>query len=74
MKDLQRFQDENLTNSYFNKEVLVVCPKCNYKASATVNFEEKLAQLICLECGVNKTVTTQILKAATVHLSANRYF
>lgn len=74
MEDLQRFQDENLILSDFYKEVLVFCPKCKSKALATVNFEEKLAQLICTECGLNKKTSNQISNNAKLHISADRYF
>ncbi|MEC5156483.1 hypothetical protein [Chryseobacterium sp. MP_3.2] len=74
MTGLHRFQDENLTIADFFKEVLVVCPTCQKKALATVNFEEKLAYLICLQCGLNKKMTTQISNNATINLSADQYF
>lgn len=74
MKDVQRFQDENLTIIDFYKEVLVVCPNCQNKAIAKVNFEEKISQLICLQCGLNIKMTTQISSRSTLHTSANQYF
>lgn len=71
---LNRFQDENLINSDFYKEVLVVCPKCSKKAIATVNFEAKNAKLFCENCFYSQNSTTEFRKNGTIEVAANRYF
>jgi hypothetical protein len=74
MNPQDRFQDEHLRLSDFYKEVLVVCPGCAKKATATVNFETKKARLFCLHCGYNKETTTALVKNGTVETAANYYF
>lgn len=74
MTQQNRFQDENLTKYDFYKEVWIVCPSCEKKAIAKVDFEIKLARLICINCGLNKETTIQISKNASLEMAANIYF
>lgn len=74
MKQPNRFQDENLIRSDFYKEVWVACPSCTKKAIATVNFEAKIARLLCVHCGYNKETTTALIPKGTIDMSANWYF
>ncbi len=73
MPQPQRFQDENLLLSHFYQEVWVVCPSCEKKAIAKVNFETKTARLFCTGCGYNKETTTAI-KNGSIEMPANQYF
>jgi len=74
MTQQNRFQDQNLTKYDFYKEVWVVCPSCEKKAIAKVDFEIKLARLICINCGLSKETTIQISKNASLEMAANIYF
>jgi len=74
MNQSNRFQDENLIRSDFYKEVWVVCPSCEKKAMATVNFEAKKARLFCVHCGYNKETSTALIPKGTIDMSANWYF
>ena len=51
-----RFQDQNYRLTHFQEEVAVVCPKCNKKARATVDYEEKndIANMIGEEDDINE--------------------
>lgn len=72
-----RFQDENKTISEFQKDVLVVCPKCEKKAFAKVNYESRSARLFCENCGYSKQKTTEVSvlgHSGNWQLSANSYF
>ncbi|MDO9153861.1 MAG: hypothetical protein Q7U47_09185 [Paludibacter sp.] len=71
---LTRFQDENLILSDFYKEVWVVCPGCEKKAIAKVNFETKTARLFCLRCAYNKESATAFDKNASIETAAHAYF
>jgi len=74
MTQQNRFQDQNLTKYDFYKEVWIVCPSCEKKAIAKVDFKIKLARLICINCGLNKETTIQISKNASLEMAANIYF
>lgn len=69
-----RFQDENLTLSYFYEEVWVICPNCEKKAIAKVVYQNKIARLFCVHCGYNKETTTALLKNVSINTAANQYF
>lgn len=72
-----RFQDQNLRLKDFQEEVAVTCPKCEKKAQATVNFEEKKAKLVCSHCGFyesKSTLLTHLGFAAHFQTSADSYF
>lgn len=69
-----RFNDENKTLSHFYNEVWVVCPACKKRATATVDFETKIARLSCLNCGHNKEMTTQVTADASVQMPAHQFF
>jgi len=68
-----RFQDEHLTLTNFQQEVLVVCPTCSKKAIAKVDFDTKLARLICAACGCNKE-TSIAIRNGCFTMAANFYF
>ena len=74
MTQQNRFRDENILGSHYYKEVWVVCPSCARKAIATVNFESKMARLLCIHCGYNKGTTTALISKGTVEMAANWYF
>ncbi|MBW8359245.1 MAG: hypothetical protein K0M63_05495 [Weeksellaceae bacterium] len=69
-----RFQDENLRLSDFEREVWVVCPACAKKAVATLDSERKTARLFCDSCGCHKETTTDVLPYGTIHLAAHSWF
>lgn len=72
-----RFQDENKTISEFRTDVLVVCPKCEKKAFAKVDYEDNSVRLFCENCGYNKQKTTEISVFGHLgnwQLSADSYF
>jgi hypothetical protein len=69
-----RFRDENKVLSDYFKKVWVICPTCQKKAIATVDFEAKKARLFCLQCGLNKETTTALTKNGSVETAANFYF
>lgn len=72
-----RFQDDNKTISEFQKEVLVVCPRCESRASAKVDHTVKLALLLCDNCGYNKQMPTEVSvfgHKGNWQMSANAYF
>lgn len=64
-----RFHDQNLRITDFQQEVDVVCPKCQKKALATVNYEDKQAKLICKHCGY-----IDIKESAVTFLGVHDYF
>jgi len=75
MKSPIRFQDKNYLLSDFYKEVWVICPSCNKKAIATVDFDTKKARLFCINCGFNKETTTNMMgKNANCIKAAHLYF
>ena len=74
MKQQNLFQDENLILSNFYQEVLIICPSCDKKAIAIVNFETKIARLFCISCGYNKETSTAIVKNGKIETAANYYF
>lgn len=74
MTDIARFQDKNLLLTHFYKAILVVCPSCEKKANAVVNFEDKIARLFCANCGYNKETKTVLSAFASVEMAANKYF
>lgn len=74
MTQPNRFQDENLTLSHFYEEVWVVCPNCEKKAIAKVDFENKTARLFCVHCGYNKETTTALPKNGSIKTAAHLYF
>lgn len=55
-----RFQDENKILSDFFKEVWVVCPSCQKKAVAKVDFEKQQARMLCSHCGYNVQRSTEV--------------
>lgn len=55
---MQRFADENKRLSDFYDTVLVQCPRCSGKATATANREQQQARLICTACGFNAVINT----------------
>lgn len=72
-----RFQDENKIISEFRTDILVVCPKCEKKAFAKVDYEDDSARLICENCGYNKQETTEVSVFGHLgnwQLSADSYF
>ena len=77
MSEPNRFQDQNLRLSDFQKEVWVVCPKCAKKAIAMVNFETQIARLFCDTCGYNKeksTISSVFGQTFTIEMAAHSYF
>jgi hypothetical protein len=74
LKQPNRFQDENLIHSDFYEEVWVACPTCAKKAMAKVDFDAKIARLVCINCGYNKEVSTLIYKYTSAKLPASSYF
>lgn len=74
MSQSKRFQDENLTLDYFNKETWVVCFSCGKKAIAKVDFEHKIARLFCVHCGYNKETSTVLIPNGTLKMAAHHYF
>lgn len=54
-----RFADQNITLSHFQSEVWVVCTACSKKAIAKVDYDKKVATLLCDSCGMNKKSTTE---------------
>jgi Zn ribbon nucleic-acid-binding protein len=69
-----RFQDDNKVLADFYQEVWVICPSCEKKAIAKVNFENKTARLLCLNCGYNKETSTELMANGTVKMAAHQYF
>lgn len=70
-----RFQDQNLRLTDFQKEVWVVCPQCSKKAIAKVDYEFQKAKLFCAHCGYNKEkITTISGQQAHLILAAHSYF
>ena len=73
----QRFQDQNFRLTHFQEEVAVVCPKCNKKARATVDYEEKKAKLTCSYCGfheIKDSLLTFLGYTAHYKAEASAYF
>lgn len=73
----KRFQDENKRISEFRTDVLIVCPKCEKKAFAKVDYENNSARLFCENCGYNKQKTTEVSvfgHLGSWQLSADSYF
>lgn len=56
-----RFHDKQFVLSDFQKSVAVICPGCNRKALATVDYDVGIAHLICSYCGYNKQTSTEII-------------
>jgi len=50
MTDTNRFKDSNLRPDAFSDETLVVCPKCNGKATVKSCKEAQKAELYCSSC------------------------
>jgi len=72
-----RFHDQNYRLNDFQNEVAVVCPKCQKKALATLNCEDKKAKLICTYCGyhyVKDTLITHLGFTANYITEASAYF
>lgn len=72
-----RFQDENLTVSDFYQEVIVECPSCKKKATATKLPAANQARLLCSACGFCKEVSTKFVLGNTMaetNMAANLYF
>ncbi len=74
MSQSNRFQDENLTLNDFYQETCVICPSCEKKAIAKVNFENKTARLFCVHCGYNKETSTALITNGSVEMAAHQYF
>ncbi len=70
----KRFQDENFRLTDFYQNVLVVCPSCKMQAIATVDFELKMAKLLCKSCFYSKTSTILFGPQAELHIAAHGYF
>lgn len=73
----ERFQDQNYRLKDFQNEVAVVCPKCQKKALATLNCEDKKAKLTCTYCGyhdVKDTLITHLGYTANYITEASAYF
>lgn len=68
----QRFQDEQYILAYFQKEVAVVCPDCNKKAMASVDYETRKAVLLCGHCGYNRQMSTavELMGMHSAHIAA----
>lgn len=64
-----RFQDQNFRLSHFQEEVAVACPKCEKKALAAVNYEDKKAKLTCIHCGFR-----EVKEALLTHLGHTNHF
>jgi hypothetical protein len=76
MMSQKRFQDQNYRLTHFQEEVAVVCPRCQKKALATVNYEEK-AKLTCNHCGcheVKETLLTHLGHTNHFKAGANQHF
>ncbi len=72
-----RFQDQNYRLTHFQKEVAIVCPKCQKKALTTVNYEEKRSKLTCTYCGyhdVKDTSFDYLGHTNQFEVAANLYF
>ena len=70
-----RFQDQNLRLTDFQKEVWVVCPQCAKKAIAKVDYETQKAKLLCTNCGFSREKTTALVRQqAHFILPAHAYF
>lgn len=71
-----RFQDQNFRLTDFQKEVCVVCPKCDKKALAKVDYDIQIARLYCVSCGYNKETSTSIISGRNYYwqLGAHSYF
>jgi Zn ribbon nucleic-acid-binding protein len=72
-----RFSDQHKCPEDFYCRVLVACPACQKKATATVNNETITAQLVCVHCVHHKTTATTINvndNRALVKMPAHRYF
>lgn len=48
--DTMRFQDKNLTLSYFEDEIFVECPKCNKRATVTKDIPNSYFSSRTLKC------------------------
>lgn len=71
----ERFHDQNLRLSHFQKDVCIVCPLCTRKAIAKVDYTTKNARLFCLHCGYNKeTATGDLQMAAHGYFGAELWF
>ena len=73
-----RFKDQNLRITHFEKEVWVVCPRCAKQAVAQLLEEDKEAKLNCKYCGYSKQKTILVQyqegKYATLNQAAHAYF
>lgn len=72
-----RFQDQNLRLSDFNNEVIVECPECTRKATATISSDAEYASLLCNCCGYNKRASnSQTVGNSKVQigLAAHQFF
>lgn len=66
-----RFEDQNYRLTHFQKEVAIVCPKCQKKAIANVNYENKKAKLTCSYCGYHEIKNTLMMHLGhTAHFEA----
>ncbi len=74
MSHPNRFQDENLTLNNFYRDAWVLCPSCEKKAIAKVDFENQTARLFCVQCGYNKETSTALVPNGTMKMAAHRYF
>ncbi len=75
--DNNRFQDQNLRLSDFNNEVIVECPACNKKATASISSDAEYANLLCKNCGHNKRASaSQTVGKSTyqISLAAHHFF
>ncbi|MCQ4035298.1 hypothetical protein [Kaistella montana] len=54
-----RFQDENKRLTYYQNEVLVVCPVCTKKAVSKADTEAKKVRMYCENCGYNKEIAAE---------------
>ena len=72
-----RFTDQKKRISDFYTEALVVCPKCEKKALARVDYEAQQARLFCAHCGYNKVTSTDMSFYGVTgrwKIPANHYF
>jgi transcription elongation factor Elf1 len=74
---VHRFQDQQKRITDFQQNVVVHCPACSGKASATVDYTARKARLGCLHCGFNKECSTEEKMGrinASIEMAAHLYF
>ena len=72
-----RFEDANKSLNDFKTEVWVACPHCERRAMAKVDYDLRIARLLCAHCSYNRETSTEtnlLGMKANLHISANTYF